>query len=136
MLTILRAAAATTSTTVAGTQSICGLHYKAHITGIYLDAAGLFIQPLVHTELEALNLQHFIQIARLIQSHGQSWAASATGCQVYAHSSLFLSGKESFKLLYGAIAYVKHNGTSTSIYKIYVIIGHLIVNINSKPFNA
>lgn len=76
-----------------------GLDGKAHIGQIDGHAAHRFQQIGGDAELEAVLFENFVFGGRLIQSQGETRAASAAGGEIHADGRLFLVGKIGFQLV-------------------------------------
>ena len=81
---------------------------EAHIAYVDFDAADAFEQRVFQTERESVDFKGLIVVGRLIQSQGETGAASAAGGQIDTDAGLGLVGKESLKLLTGSIGKIDH----------------------------
>ena len=81
---------------------------EAHVAYVDFYAADSFQQRAFQTERESVDFKGLVVFIRLIQSQGETGAASAAGGQINADAGLGLVGEESLKLLTGSIGKIDH----------------------------
>ena len=85
-----------------------GLDDETHVAYVDSYAADAFQQRFFQTERETVDFKGLVIVVRLVQSQGETGAASAAGGQIDADAGLGLVGEESVKLLPGSIGKINH----------------------------
>ena len=85
-----------------------GIDDEAHVAYVDSYAADAFQQRGFQTEGETVDFKGLVVVGRLIQSQGETGAASAAGGQVNADAGLGLVGEERLKFLTGTIGKIDH----------------------------
>ena len=104
----MTAAGAAAGTAAAAAQRKFGLDDEAHVAHIDLDAANTFHEGLFNAESETADFVGLVIIVRLIQSQGETRAASAAGSEIDTDAGLGLVSEERFKLNAGIVGKVDH----------------------------
>lgn len=81
---------------------------EAHVAYVDFYAADAFKQRFFQAEREPVDFKGLVIVGRLIQSQGETGAASAAGGQVNADAGLGLVGEERLKFLTGTIGKIDH----------------------------
>ena len=107
---VTAAAAAATAAAAAGRgQRHLGIHGESHVGHINLDALDLRHQVGGHAEGETVNFLGAVLCVRLIQSQGETRAASAAGGQIDADAGLGLIREESLELGTSRVGKMDHS---------------------------
>ena len=110
---VTAAAAAATAAAAAGRgQRHLGMHGESHVGHINLDALDLRHQVGGHAEGETVNFLGAVLCVRLIQSQGETRAASAAGGKKHADGLAFLVREVGFQLFTSVFRQSDHSYSS------------------------
>lgn len=101
--------AATAAGGVARAEFKTGINFKPVSQEIYLYGLRFFIELFFHDKLETVDVENTIVILRLIQSHGQGGASSATGIQKDPNRRDLFAFKVFLNLFRRFLCYLNHN---------------------------
>ena len=85
-----------------------GLDDEAHVAYVDFYAADALKQRIFQTEGETVDFKGLVIISRLVQSQGETRAASAAGGQIDTDAGFGLVGEESLQLLPCCIGKINH----------------------------
>ena len=102
------AGAAATAAAASALKRKFRLDDEAHIAHVDFYAADAFQQRVFNTEGKPVDVEGLVVISRLIQSQGETGAASAAGGKIDTDAGLGLVGEESLKFLAGSIGKIDH----------------------------
>ena len=103
---------------------------EAHIAHVDFYAADAFQQRRFQTEGETVDFKGLVVVGRLIQSQGETGAASAAGGQIDADAGFGLVGEKGLKFLPGSIGKMNHVYLQKKW--VWVKIGTVLVFVNGR----
>ncbi len=94
---------------ISGLKLDIGIDFKPVSQKVNFYGLRFFVKFLFHNKLETVYIKHLIIVFRLIQSHGQRWAASTAGVQKDSNRCHFLVFEIFLNLFSRFLGYFNHS---------------------------